>query len=482
MKNRIRIITVVALLMLSCFATAQQASTLYYMDRVFQSQTVNVSEIPSNKIQVGGLIVPIFGQLPPAFYFNYGNNSFHYNHILHFGKGDMKDSLVLDMPLLMKKVRKNVSIRNELRVDYLNFSLKTKSNAVVTVSLADRFMFGTTIPRNFFDFVLHGNRDYMLEGKSHDISKLSLSATAFRELGIGFSMEILEKWSVGARMKLLFGMADVSTDIASLQLSTDPDMYFITADADMQIRKSTGMLAYDIMDSSFNFSGADNLKGDLLNFGNVGVGIDLGMSYKITDKIGVSFSATDIGFINWLQNSQVASARGEYTFEGVEMGFKQNDEGKLSYGIDTARYNIGHIVDTMVYLFDMDIHNRGYMTWLPANIYIGATYQYHEKLGFGFLYRGEFYHKTYNQSFTLSVNSNLTHWLSLHGSWSFNNNTALNLGLGFSARLGFITWFMVTDDVIGLVFPQKAKTVNMRMGCNLTFGHPKKKSRTAAKL
>ncbi|MBQ2352592.1 MAG: hypothetical protein II394_10300, partial [Bacteroidales bacterium] len=66
--------------------------------------------------------------------------------------------------------------------------------------------------------------------------------------------------------------------------------------------------------------------------------------------------------------------------------------------------------------------------------------------------------------------------------WSFNNNTALNLGLGFSARLGFITWYMVTDDVIGLVFPQKAKTVNMRMGCNLTFGHPKKKSRTAAKL
>ena len=141
MKNKIRIISIFALLLISYFATAQQASTLYYMDRVFQSQTVNVSEIPSNKIQVGGLVVPVFGQLPPAFYFNYGNNSFHYNHILHFGKDDMKDSLVLDMPLLMKKVRKNVCIRNELRLDYLNFSLKTKSNAVVTVSLADRFMF-----------------------------------------------------------------------------------------------------------------------------------------------------------------------------------------------------------------------------------------------------------------------------------------------------------------------------------------------------
>ena len=189
-----------------------------------------------------------------------------------------------------------------------------------------------------------------------------------------------------------------------------------------------------------------------------------------------------MGFINWLHNSQIASAKGEYTFEGVELSFRENEEGKLSFGIDTLRYNAEHIADTLVELFDMEIKNKSYMTWLPSNIYLGATYQLHEKIGFGFLYRGEFYRKTYNQSITLSANSNITHWLSLHASWSLNNNTAMNLGLGFSARLGFITWFMVTDDVIGLVFPQKAKTVNIRMGCNLTFGHEKKVSKSATRL
>lgn len=482
MKNKINIIALLVFVMLSSFATAQQASTLYYMDRVFQSQTVNVSEIPSNKVQVGGLLVPVFGQLPPSFYFNYGNNSFHYNHILHFGKGDMKDSLVLDMPLLMKKIRKNVCIRNEFRLDYLNFSLRTNSNAVITLSLADRFLFGTTIPRSFFDFMLRGNREYMLEGKSHDISKLSFSATAFHELGIGFAMEIREKWSVGARMKLLFGIADVSTKVSNLELTTDPEMYFITASADMQIRKSTGMVGYNLKDSSFNFSDIGNLKDDLLAFKNMGLGFDLGLSYKINKNISVSFSVTDLGFINWMQNSQIASTRGEYTFEGIELGFYPDENGELSYGIDNERYTVGHVMDTLVDLFEMDIHTRNYMTWLPSNIYLGATYQLYKQLGFGFLYRGEFYHKTYNQSFTLSVNSNITHWLSLHGSWSYNNNTALNFGLGFSARLGFVTWFIVTDDVVGLVFPQIAKTVNMRMGCNLTFGHEKKASKTASKL
>ena len=71
MKN-FAIILIVALLSLPFLSNAQQANTLYYMDRVFQSQTVNISEIPENKVQVGGLIVPIIGQLPPAFYFNYG--------------------------------------------------------------------------------------------------------------------------------------------------------------------------------------------------------------------------------------------------------------------------------------------------------------------------------------------------------------------------------------------------------------------------
>ena len=479
MKNCV-IILIAAILLLPVVSNGQQANTLYYMDRVFQSQTVNISEIPENKVQVGGLIVPLVGQLPPAFYFNYGNNSFHYNHILHFGEGTKKDSLVLDMPLLMKKVRKNTYIRSELRLDYFNLSIKTKKNSAITVNLSDRFMFGSTIPKSLFDFFLNGNKEYMLEGKPHDISRLSFDMSAFHELGVGYTAEIREKFSVGGRIKLLFGMANVSTKVTSLELTTDPDMYFITTTADMQIRKSTGMFEYD--GEGFSFGDIGRLTGDLATFGNIGLGLDLGASYKITDKIAVSLSVTDLGFINWLHNAQIASANGEYTFEGIELGFRPGEDGKLSYGMDTQAYNVGHIMDTLVDLFDMDINENSYMTWLPSNVYVGATYQFHEKLGFGFLYRGEIYKKTYNQAVTLSVNSNITHWLSLHASWSYINNTILNMGLGFSMRAGFVTWYMVTDDVIGLVFPQRAKTVNMRMGCNLTFGHKKKVLKTASRL
>ncbi len=477
-------IIIISFVFASMSLMAQQANTLYYMDRVMQSQFVNVSENPAHKVQISGLIIPLFGQLPPQLYINYGNNSFNYNHIIHKGADLQQDSLVLDLPLFMKKLNKVTNIRTEMRLDYLDLAIRLKNNSVFSVSVADRFLVGMSLPYDLFEFAINGNRPYMLEGKSHDLSRLSFSASYFHEIGFGFNSPVGNKFMIGGKLKILLGVADFSTNIETLELATDPENYFITATANMQIRKSSNLIDFmtnDTTSVSSDLSG-NSLKQALTAMGNIGVGLDLGMSYKVTDKISVSFSATDIGFINWMQESQVASAQGEYTFEGVELGVSKGEDGKINFGPDSLRYTMEHIVDTAVDLFDMSVENKSYMSWLPANIYIGATYQLHEKIGFGVLYRGEFYKKSYMQSVTLSANSNINHWLSLHASWSYMNNTAANVGFGLSARAGFVTWYFVTDDVIGMIFPQKAKTLNIRMGCNLTFGHPKKKLKTSSRL
>ncbi|MCF0207459.1 MAG: hypothetical protein HUK15_08525, partial [Bacteroidales bacterium] len=203
---------------------------------------------------------------------------------------------------------------------------------------------------------------------------------------------------------------------------------------------------------------------------------------NITEKIGISFSACDFGFINWSRNAQVASAKGDYTFEGVNVSLMQDEEGNTTLGIDGNGYNVSNLVDTALNAFHMRVVDKNYTTWLPSNVYVGATYQLHPKIGFGFLYHGEIYKKSFMQQFTLSANSNLTHWLSLHASWSLINNTVGNVGFGFSIRGAIFTWYAVTDNVLSMIWPQKAKTMNIRMGCNLTFGHPKKVSKVANKL
>jgi hypothetical protein len=80
------------------------------------------------------------------------------------------------------------------------------------------------------------------------------------------------------------------------------------------------------------------------------------------------------------------------------------------------------------------------------------------------------------QSVTLGVNSNLTNWLSAHLTWSIANGYAGNLGFGLSARTAIFNWYLVTDSFTNMIYPQKAKNINWRMGCNIVFGYKKIKS------
>jgi len=118
----------------------------------------------------------------------------------------------------------------------------------------------------------------------------------------------------------------------------------------------------------------------------------------------------------------------------------------------------------------------GYVTWLPSSIYLGGKYKFHEKVHFTALYRGEFYRKSYFQSFTLGASSNVTHWLSAHLTYSIAHRNADNIGLGLTARLGPVNWYLVTDSFTDMIWPQKMKNLSVRMGCNIVFGYKKIKS------
>lgn len=488
MKNlKIYFAIIISVLTISS-VKAQQANTLFFMDRVFQSQTVNVAAISPHKTQVSGLIIPVFGQLPPNMYLNYANNSFNYNHLIHHGEGVNADSLVLDIPLFMKKLRKTTNIHGEFRIDYFNLALRSKNNqSEITITLADRFQFGTSLPYDMFDFLINGNLGYMNEGKAHNLSKLATNVTAFRELGVGFAMRMSDKVSIGGRVKVLFGLADISTNVNKLVVNTNPDSYFLDVDADLSIRKSLSLIDFDIKGDSLStktyFDDQDKLIKTALCFTNPGFGLDFGVQYHINNKISTFASVTDLGFMCWTNGAQTAKAEGSYTFEGVELGFYEDEDGNMKYGIDpNGRYSTEHIADTLVQLFDMELEDKTYTSMLSSNFYVGATYKLHDKISLGLLYHGEIYKRTYMQSITVSANSDLNHWLSLHLSYSYMNNSLSNVGFGFSIRAAFMTWYMVSDDVIGMIWPQKAKGINFRMGCNLTFGHPKKVLVTSSRL
>lgn len=473
--------------------SAQQALTFYNMDRVMQSQFVNPSIDVPYKVHIGGLLVPIAGQLPPPMYFNYANNSFHWNHIYHEDETNTDtNNFVLDLPLFMNKLRNTTHMRFDTQFELINVGIKLE-NMFLTFAITDKYKYGLSLPYDMFELTLNGNMPYMLDSKPHDFSGLGVNFTHYHEFAVGGSMKANDEFTFGGRVKILFGCSNINTDIKDLSLYTDPDDYSMTWKTDMKIQTSfPDAINYQmhstegIPDSiTFgpnqllleNFTESDPSSPfgnpflnplNSLNFKNIGLGFDLGASYKFNPEIEFFASVTDFGFITWNSNPQNYVSEGEYDFRGIELEIWENDED--------MEESLDKFVDTLFNTFKYDLVETGYVTWLPSSLYLGGKYKFHELLHFTALYRGEFYRKTYMQSFTLGVNSNLTNWLSAHLTWSLANGSASNLGIGISARAAIFNWYIVTDGLTNFMVPHKAKNLNLRMGCNIVFGYKKIKS------
>ncbi|MDR2835592.1 MAG: DUF5723 family protein [Bacteroidales bacterium] len=460
-------------------AKAQQGMQFYTMNRVFQSGFMNVAAESPYTGHVGGLIVPIFGQLPPSMYLNVTNSGFHWNNLYHHGTGSQADSLVLDLNNFMKNLKKakvnNTFINTHLEL--LNIGWLGRGDIFWSFNLTEKINVGFSLPYDLFELGIHGNYDYMMEGKPLDFSKLDVNALIYTELGIGASIPVNDKLRIGVRAKLLWGNANVETNIKKLTLNTATieDDYRMTFDADMNVRSSLPIL------SSLNFYGTDSvkaemndfngefLKNNILKFKNLGGAIDLGFQYQIIDEVKVFASATDLGFIHWNNNTQKLSSKGEFTFRGLEIKPIDFDSIKYKNQWEALAKEFG---DSVLNIFQPELQNdEEYTTFLPSNIYAGVEYKIFDQLQVGLLYRGQFYRKQYLQAGTLYINAPVCKIVSIHASYTVANHSYNNIGFGLTLRLGPVLWYSSFDNVLGMILPQKARMINVRMGCNLVFGY-----------
>lgn len=56
---------IIAFLVITFCASAQIDNTMYFMDRLPQSSYINPAQTPNCKFHIGGLIIPVLGQLLP---------------------------------------------------------------------------------------------------------------------------------------------------------------------------------------------------------------------------------------------------------------------------------------------------------------------------------------------------------------------------------------------------------------------------------
>ena len=371
-------------------------------------------------------------------------------------------------------------IRAELASSIISIGFR-KEELYFTLDFSERIVQGLSFSEDFIEFLMYGNS----KSDNFNFSELSENLNYFHELAIGASYNVDDEMQFGLRAKLLLGGANATTRSSDINMKTSLEEWEFDSDIKMDvsipyidlpidddgfldidsIRTVTGDSTIEFFDIFFGLPGDlwDLLQpSELSTIGglkNPGFAIDLGFSYTPIEKLTVSASLVDLGFIRWKNYVYNFQQEMDYTFQGLEF--------KLEEDYSPA----DELKDTLLENIKVKVTQKPYTTMLSGKVYLGVAYNLTEKVRFGGVFRTRIHnYKFYNQ-YTISANVQPISMFSASVSYSYYSNSYMNLGLGLSLRAGPLNVYFITDQIPSDYFwPKEFSSLNFRLGLNITWG------------
>ena len=469
----------IPLILVSSIGMAQTTNSLYFMRGVPQNYQVNPAFQPEcNKFFGLPGLSPLTVKIQ--------NSPFALNDAVYYNKEI--DSLITFLHPLADKnaflalLNENNFLNAELSVNLASMGFRAKK-MYFTFDVTERVLTQFSYPDAFIRLPIFGPDS----GRVYDFNSFGLNFSVFNEFSIGISRKIDDKLTIGIRAKMLFGQANLQTELFDLTLSTNENSWPLHSN--IRINTSSHSLIADefplvsmapidsIMDiiddvvNSFDsrLAGYDTFS-DFMNLAlpkNLGLGLDIGADYRVTDWLQVSASIIDIGRIKWKSGVVNFTNQADYTFDGLNVLMGGNQDFLQTF------------TDSLSNTFNkFSISKTNYTTWLPSKIFAGAALYVHPKISFGFLSRTDFYKGNVKQQFTGSVNLYPIRMLSTTFSYSIIDKSYRNLGFGLALKLLPLNFYIITDTGPSVaMWWNEAKYANLRIGMNLMFGYQKAKGK-----
>lgn len=302
-------------------------------------------------------------------------------------------------------------------------------------------------PTELLHFLYYGPEDSKVNG-TLEMEGNQTSGNAYISYHVGYQREMMDsKLRIGGRLKYLSGLGHFSVNRLNVNGQFSTNEWII--DSDIAARFAVADTSVEDLDPV-----------SLLFTDNRGFAVDLGASYEILPNLELSLSVLDIGGIQWTTNTNSFTSSGQYIWQGA----------KWSYG-DSSGFDGEEILDTLTTLFGIE-ETQGESFWanLPRSYVVGGRYDLGPKHGFGATYQLNQWNSRLYHNYGVSYIGNWSKWFSAMVNYSIMNGDYVNLGLGFSANIGPIQLYMLTDDVLTFQLdPDHMKTVSFRFGMNVAL-------------
>ena len=234
--NLISFILTALLLFLGGKTFAQGNYTFYSLDKTAQSHYLNPAFKPSANVYVSFPLLPSQN-------FGASNSGFALSDLLIERAQD--DSLQLSPSNAIDKMRDKNFLTFESYNEIFALGIRTKKNYFsfgVTNRLSTNFIY----TKDFFKLAIEGNGKTLL-GERANFDGTEINLNSYIEYAFGFNREFNDKLSIGARVKLLSGIANVNTKESVFGLHTDATTFALTIDGRATVNSSGIKPFYDTL-------------------------------------------------------------------------------------------------------------------------------------------------------------------------------------------------------------------------------------------
>lgn len=451
------------------FAISQNKQILYGFDDIPQSLLLNPGGKVLQKKHYG---IPFLSHI----HVNGGSSGVSVYDIFKEGNDDINDRIT----------RKIFEMKNTdfftatEQLELINFGWRSKNDIYFSGGIYQEFDFIAYFPRDLAILAWEGNRDYL--DYQFDLGEISTTGDFMTVYHFGANKKINDKLTVGARLKLyssMFSYRSVNnsgTFVTRLGDENSENIYEHTVEnADISVETS-GYASLRELDGAGQVT--KEILGRALFGGNIGVGVDLGFTYEINEAWSFSASALDVGAIFHSKDVESYIIKEDtYTLDGINLLFPPLADGEPTYPYyDDLEDELEQKLDTI---------HKGYTQFRPVKVNAGLTFGFgrfnasgpcdclnmdsgilHSQ-GVGFQFYGIFRPKGPQMAGTLYYYRRLTEFISAKATYTVNPYSFYNIGIGVSANVGKINFYLGADNLLEYGNLANAKSVSLQLGFNI---------------
>ena len=418
----------------------QQEFTLHFDRDAVQSSFTNPAFQSKYKVTI---------TLPSVIY-NYGNNAFSFNDLIATDSTD--DSTYLDIEGILGQMKSTNIIQMQSYLDLIGIYFNVK-DWYFSLNVTEKVDAKVVYTKDMVNLLWNGNSQFI--GQSIEIGP-GISMQMYKEYGLRVGRHF-EKFDVGARFKILSGIANLYSVRQSMILTTGQENFESTLSTDYEIRQAglekLGLDEFNPVKTAFN----------------PGYAIDLGGVYRFNEKWEITASVIDLGRIRWNSDVKIHKSTGAIKFSGIDI----NDF------ISDGEFNVEKYQDSITALYFTEEEGGSYINNLIPKTYISGSFYPNEKTSFGALFQAEYF-RGIQPGIGLYAGRSLTKFLQVGLSYAYKNRRFDNVGFNLNLGMPAFRLYVVTDNLLNFLRMGSGRNVTFRYGLNINIGKlgMKKKKKT----